>query len=456
MNKFQERKNEFLDFWLENNETLKLNYMEAYINNIEKFELEKDKDLKDFDKKEIKEITGVRRRSKTGVKSVTETFIDEYLKWSKATEKAEKKEQRKLERLKLKQQKKDLEKETKEKMRKYIEQKKIFIEEYYFDKKENTKATYMDCYETHIAPLEAHKGKDLVNFVEEDIEEIFNSMSTTSFNVKRMVYNFIDNYNIWTDSKGMNITHTNPLQSLNKDELFELNLKAFRKQFLSMDETYELCEKAIENGSNYQDCIIILLARYGVEGKSLNDLLNVRWGDVDRERNKIRIIDEETGEIRELDIDERLIEWIDKAKECNYYNNGVKRNNSEKYFYDNGYIVKTQMEGNSGQEERRAIYRRINVFCKKVQIRSIQLKNLVSSREFDLINQVREIKGELVANDILYIHKIFYPNGSDSSYFFLMEKYELYYGIKVKSYGKDYRKRKLKLVDNEDDESLDK
>lgn len=454
MNKFEERKYEFLDFWLSNGES-KINHIEAYRNNIEKFELAKDKDLKDFTKDEVKEVIGKERRTRTGIRSVTETFVVEYIKWCKSVEKEQKREQKRLEKEKTKQEKENLKKEIKVKMQKYVDQKEVFIEEFHSDKTKGTKETYIGCYKSNIAPIEVYKNKDLLDFIEDDIREVFTSMSTTKISVKRMLYSFIQDYITWTDGKGMNPTHYDVLQGLDKEELFALNLKAFKKQFLTLDETYNICEKAIENKSSYQDCIVLLLARYGVEGNGLEDLLNVKWEDVDSERNKIRIVDITTGEIRELDIDKRLVEWIDKAKECNVYNNGVVKDMGEKYYYDNGYIVKTQIKDNSGKETARLIYRRVAILCRRVGINNIQLKNLVSSREFDLINKIREIKDELTASDFLYVHKLFYPYGADSSYFFLMEKYELYYGVKAISYSEDTKREKKKvewiIEDNEDE-----
>lgn len=442
MNKFQDLKHEFLDFYLEGNESLKINYMSAYINNIEKLEEQFDKDLKDFNREELKQIPKSNSNNTLkNVGNITTTFVREYRKWCKAKAKEEREEQKRLKKEKKIRQKTELEirkKEIREKrkinMKKYLEQKMVFMKEYYSDAEEITKNTYTDCYKTHVAPLEIYKGRDLFDFNEDDIREVFISMNTTSLNVKRMLYMFIDNYFAWADSKGMNVTHTNPLQTLDRDELFSLNMKAFKRQFLTLDETYELCEKAIENGSNYQECIVILLARYGIEGKGLEDLLGVKWSDVDAERMKIKLVDEEAGEIRELDIDERLIKWIELAKETT-----VSTTNVEVLYEDNGYIIKTQYKPTNKSEDifqpekRSKIYIRVRNVCNKADTQLVSIKNLVISREFDLIDKVNEMQGYVKATDIQYIHKLFYPNASYSSYYFVLEKYELYRNIEVSS-----------------------
>ncbi|WP_346938099.1 hypothetical protein [uncultured Clostridium sp.] len=461
MSIFRENKQKFLDEKFKENSSHRPNYEEAYKNNIEKLEIERNKDLEDFTKDEIQEIIGRKTKSKNGYKTVTESFIFEYLDFAKEMKKIEKriqrqKEQEKREKIRI-QKKKEREERQKikiqkqeqlkkikadriAKMKKYVEQKKVFMKEFHFDKEDVTKKTYMDCYKSAIAPLEVYKGKDLYEFIEDDIIELFESMPTTSINVKRMVRNFINSYFIWTESKGMNLTHHNPLQTLDNDELFELNLKAFRKQFLSIDETYELCEKAIKNGSNYQDCAIVILARNGVNGKALSEILNLREEDINAENKKLRIVDEETGEVRHIDIDIRFLQWIEKAIDCYVYDYKTKNgNNNEKDFYDRGYIIKSQNEDDEKETKDNA-YRRISKMCECTGIRPLSTNNLIVSYMFDLLNQIREIKGDDMENsDIEYVYRLCYPNSSKTAYWTLKEKYETYYGILI--VGKDLRGR---------------
>lgn len=437
MSIFRDNKQEFLNEIIKENPSHIFNYEEAYKNNIETFEIKKNKDLKDFNKDEVKEVTGRKMKSKTGYKTITETFVFEYLDFTKMKEKEEKKTKKQQE----KEAREKLKAEKEEKIKSYVEQKEVYMKEFHSDKEEITKKTYMDCYKSAIAPLEAYKEKDLYKFIEDDIIELFDSVPTTSINVKRMVWNFINSYFIWAESKGLLLTHHNPLQTLDKDELFELNLKAFRKQFLSLDETYKICEDAIKNGSNYQDCIIVLLNRYGISGKAVNEIINLREEDVDAEKKKIRIVDEETGEIRELDIDDRLVEWIEKAIDCYVYDYKWRRKNketgdyetydNEKPFYDKGYIVKVQNEDDE-KETKDNIYRRIAKVCECVGIRPLSTKNLVISRQFDNLDEIREIKGDkMEVGDVIYVHSLYYPNASASAYWTLKEKYEIYRNISI-------------------------
>lgn len=472
MSIFRDNKREFLTEKTKESSSQVLNYEEAYKNNIEKIEIEKNKDLKEFTKDEIKEVTGRKAKSRTGYKSVTESFVFEYLDFIKGKEKAEKKaktEKIKTAKQQLKEEKKLKKQREKEEMKKkmevYIKQKKVYMKEFHFDKENITKKTYMDCYKSAIAPLEIYKEKDLYKFIEDDIVELFDSLPTTSVNVKRMVWNFINSYFIWAESKGMLLTHHNPLQSLDKDELFELNLKAFRKQFLTMDETYELCEKAIKNGSNYQDCIIILLARYGVNGKALSEILNLKEEDIDAERKKLRIVEETAGEIRELDIDDRLLDWIERAIDCYVYDykrtkttindkgdEVVEYLDNEKEYHENGRIVKSQSEDDEIEKKDNA-YRRIAKVCESAGIRPISIKNMISSRQFDDLDKIRAIKGdEMEVQDVIYVHNLYYPNTSPSAYWTLKEKYEIYRNISIDNKRKPGfpAKKKIDIDDLED------
>lgn len=439
MSIFRGNKQEFLNEVFKD-EVTRNKYSEAYVNFIEQIEIDKNKDLKDFSRDEIKEITGRKVRSKDGYKTTIEAFVFEYLDYAKKQNKTIKQTKQKKE----SQEKKKLKEERLEKMKEYVEQKEVFIEEFHFDKEDITRKTYMDCYKSAIAPLEAYKKKDLYEFIEDDIVELFDSMPTTSVNVKRMTWNFINSYFMWIESKGMLLTHHNPLQSLDKDELFELNLKAFRKQFMTMDETYELCEKAIKNGSNYQDCIIILLARYGVNGKALSEILNLKEEDIDAERKKLRIVEETTGEIRELDIDNRLLDWIERAIDCYVYDykrtkttinekgdEVVEYLDNEKEYHENGRIVKSQSEDDEIEKKDNA-YRRIAKVCESAGIRPISIKNMIISRQFQDLDKIREIKGdEMEVQDVIYVHNLYYPNASPSAYWTLKEKYEIYRNISI-------------------------
>lgn len=433
MRDFMKIKNEFLDDYLHGNENLRDVYVNAYKKNIEPYEIELDKDLKEFDKELLAEITGRKTRSTTRkYKNVTQTFVFEYLFWIKNKEKEEEKQRK----IKLKEQertKKEMLKiEKSKKMEKYIKQKEVFMYEYFPNASFITKNTYMDCYKSQIAPLEAFKGKDLKDFNEMDIQEIFESMGTTSLNVKRMVYGYIESYYYWIDSKGMNLTNHNPLKSLDKDELFTLNIKAFKKDYPSQAEVYETCNRALKKGSNYQDCILVLIPRIlGIEGKFLSDLLNLRWENINFITRKVKFADSETGELREFDIDENLLPWLIEARDCNIYNYKKIKDN-EDYFYDNGYVIKAQSEEDL-QETRDNVYRRLRIFAKMCSIKPYSIRNLVTAREFDDLDVIRAEKGELVAQDVIEVHKKYFPNASPSAYWFVSEKYELYNDVEIKS-----------------------
>lgn len=464
MSIFRDNKEEFFIEKTKENSGHVVNYKEAYKNNIEKFEIEKNKDLKDFTKNEIKEIIGTKVKNKTGYKTVTEAFVIQYIKFAKEKEKEERQkireekkakiEKERIARRKLREDKKNqkerekeiqqkLKEEQKKKMRTYVKQKEVYMKEFHSDKEDITKKTYMDCYRSSIAPLEVYKKKDLYEFIEDDIIELFASMPTTSANVKRMVWNFINSYFIWAESKGMLLTHHNPMQTLDKDELFELNLKAFRKQFLSLDETYKICEDAIKNGSNYQDCIIVLLARYGVCGKALSEILNLKETDVNVDKKKLRIVDESSGEVRELDIDNRLLEWLEKAVDCYVYD--YQRNGNEKDFYDRGFIIKVQSEDDIIETKDNA-YRRISKVCECAGIRPLSTKNLVTSCMFQNLDKIREIKGDkMEVQDVIYVNSLYYPNASASAYWTLKEKYENYRGITIDNKQKTGMKPKAKI-----------
>ncbi|WP_346962001.1 hypothetical protein [Clostridium sp.] len=107
----------------------------------------------------------------------------------------------------------------------YIEEKQRFINEFYKDKKDITKSTYMDCYKFAILDIELKKNKSLCEFRDKDIEEVFREIKTISINVKRMLFRFINDYSDWVNSKLSDTTQYNLITASKMEELAELNLK---------------------------------------------------------------------------------------------------------------------------------------------------------------------------------------------------------------------------------------
>ena len=66
-----------------------------------------------------------------------------------------------------------------------------------------------------------------------------------------------------------------------------------------------------------------------------------------------------------------------------------------------------------------------------LNIEKISLSNLLMSRQFDLLDEIRQIKGKLTVEDFKNICDKFNPYSSYSTYSTLLNDYELIKNIKV-------------------------
>lgn len=315
---------------------------------------------------------------------------------------------------------------------KYQKHKIEYLNEVYDNRR--TQEVYWGIFQRFVNYQEVNKKKDLFLFNSEEIEEILKSIPTTSIRTKRAAWTGIYKYLDWAIKRGYNFTGINPCKDIRIEDILKVNKNALAKKVYTLKEVYNIAIEAENKGSQYQEILALLLPRYGVLGKESNWLVNLRWEDIDRENKVIYIINRKTGELEsELDIDNDLINWIDKAKEEKGYTVAGK-NGGERpmIFYDRGYVFKTTKK-DKDTVNKMVLYSYLARVCVNAGVDKISTSDLVRSRKVDLLNEINETNKELTVQDFKFVSNKFSPNSSYSTYSSLLDDYKLLTGFEIKS-----------------------
>lgn len=294
----------------------------------------------------------------------------------------------------------------------------------------STMEVYWGAFQRFIHFQEVNKNKDLYLFNDYEIEELLISIPTTSKRTKRIAWTAIAQYLAWAVEKEYRFDLDNPCNYININEMLKVNRRALSSKIYSLDKIYRFAAEAEIKGNTYQEIVTMLLARYGVIGKENSWLINLKNKDIDLDNNIINIF-ENNKLISKLTFDDRLKSWIEKAKnetgfEVNGKNNSIRVIN---YYYF-GYVLKST-KPSSKTIKKMAIYGYMNRICNNLNIKKISLSNLLMSRQFDLLDEIREIKGRLTVEDFKNIYEQFNPNSSYSTYSRLLNDYVTIKNIKV-------------------------
>lgn len=251
-----------------------------------------------------------------------------------------------------------------------------------------TKRTYWVLINNNVCPMEKKKNKDLYDFTNEEIEEIINQAESNNMKTMTILKSIIINYTDWAIENGYKLKENPDDGSLDKSKLF----KSFRTQFVinykTLDEFYEMLEKL---KCSDVDKMMLVLARYGIAGKKLAYMCNLKWEDVDKESMIVNI-----GNDIRLPIDERFITYLDRAHKCELYD---YKTSTLKYI-DYGYVMKV-----SDKSEDNII--NINTLCtrdysifKNNGMARISFGDFTTWRKFDLLFEISDNKGEITYDDV--------------------------------------------------------
>lgn len=291
---------------------------------------------------------------------------------------------------------------------------------------EDSKQIQYNLYKSNIKMYEDIKEKDIMYFNIDELTDLMKSIPSISYNIKTSVYSFILQYLDYQISRG-NISINNMI-GINKEKVTAIHQKSSRSRYISINRFYELISSFTKQ-SNYQELIPLVLSRYGISGIDMEDLINLKMSDLDKENNVANIYNTEGILLKTIPIDKNLIDWCVKAEdEKGYIGNNIVKN----------------LERNADREITEAmIYNRVKKACLDNNHSRIKFSNLILSRKIDLALEIRKER-KLTNGDFQSINLIFNPNASIGSYNSTVKFYESLTGDKV---YKDKDKKEL-LIDN--------
>lgn len=288
----------------------------------------------------------------------------------------------------------------------------------YMKYKTDTKFFLWRMYVNHIHPQEKLLNKDLMFFTSEEISDFATGKFQNRESYRRSMLNFTSQYMQY----GINVTkqiQVNSASFINIAKLTKNKPKVLKKIVWGLDEFYEKIWE-ISAIMTINDTIPLLLARYGVMGKDLDEMLNLKWGDVDLENNVISIIDHSTGELKkQYYTDNRFSDYMREYKEeCEYnYNDDFVL--MQKYAKDRADVYKATGLRNITYN-----------IAKKMEENRISYKDLSQSRKIDYLLSIRSNR-KLLMKDIEFVNKLISPNVTLSINFTLKTFWESLTGDKV-------------------------
>lgn len=293
----------------------------------------------------------------------------------------------------------------------FLKNKEIFLEEVYPNLE--TRRSMISNYSSNILYLEKLLNKDLMNFTSEEVESLLLNANGISKGYKSSLYSFINSYCEWCIDNGyLNI---NPLSSISASEVIEVNIKQLMKGYLGLTQFYNTL-KVLESKSTIlsSTMLALLLARGGVLGKKMDDLINLEEQDVDLKNGFVNIYcktnnHENYGlQLTSLPLIPGFEDWYDKLIAVKSYDSlGTRKNNLITYI-DSPYILKRTNYTNTSDDVRvspNTILNQINMSCLSAGISRISLSKLQQSYKLDLLLDIRK-KRKINEYDIKDIIKL--------------------------------------------------
>lgn len=313
--------------------------------------------------------------------------------------------------------------------------KNTFITEIYTN--EGTIDKSYNYFKNHTIPVEITKDKDLMYFNVTELINLMQSITTSRVSTKERIYYLTDAYLDWAVSKGY--IQVNNMKGLSKDDLCKVNKRIASYRYTDIKTLDLCCESALEsNNISVIDIMPLILSRYGILGKQMDRILNLRWDDIDDKERVVRI--KEDDNVYTFEIDDIFLKWIKRAYETVVF--------EDNKYIDEGKVVKRLDK--YPEINYMFIHNRMTKVFRETSMPRLSFKSLEFSRKIDLLLRIRETR-VLTSADFRELTKSFDVGLSSASTNTLIKDYESLTGDKVQlARSRD----KLKYVDNKPEKTV--
>lgn len=308
---------------------------------------------------------------------------------------------------------------------------------------ESTMTSYWTLYMSNLHYDEVNKGKDLMDFSTEELKILLAScygIDTT----KASMGSFLSMYCRWASSDKKRLININPYTSIKMSKIKKNSKRFLEQRIYGQDMFFDLCEKMIEK-TKLPNVIPFILARYGVAGERLHHMRHLKWTDIDDVNMQVHVkTDDGLKVLSSLPIDAKFLEWIKKAKlysESISDEDGTGKNIVR--YEDYGYVLKKAMVDKNDTEtvnKYNTVYNRGNSACSSIGIKRIAFKDLIRTRQLELLLQKRK-RRRLDTSDFKEMIELFSLDEefrTDNRAYTLKKRYEELTGDIVTSERKEH------------------
>lgn len=270
-----------------------------------------------------------------------------------------------------------------------------YIKEMYDN--EASALTVWRIYNNNIHEYEVSADKDAMFFDINDIESILYSKFQYKESYRRTIVSFIVNYMDWGIARGD--LEVNIAKTINVNKVTKNKVKILKENIYGLDQFYSMLEEiSIKLPKHYT--VPLLLSRYGVLGKNAEDMSNLKWQDIDLENNEIKIINHETGELKQIYYtDNRFSEYMKNYK----YDEEINKTIETDYVVYKRKVFETI---NTDIRYTGSGLRNLTmVISKTMNEDRIAFKDLIQSRKLDYILALRSTR-KITNSDLFKINQL--------------------------------------------------
>ncbi|MFB0831484.1 hypothetical protein ACEU2D_18010 [Brevibacillus laterosporus] len=219
--------------------------------------------------------------------------------------------------------------------------KNAFLEQYSSNQK--TYEVYARIFKVS-KDIEEEKEKELGNFNSGDLDDLFTHLNPLSTWVSASNISVVRTYINWFIENGYRENNLNPIDMLR-------HIEGYTRQFV--DDSVQLyyskktIEEIVDYSMNKQDAVIPLALFEGIAGKESCEIRNLKYYEIDFERNVVLLTDLD-GSKRELVVSDKLIELLKAAyfeqeyfkKNGSNFSEVIKNKKESLELLETGYILK--------------------------------------------------------------------------------------------------------------------
>lgn len=258
--------------------------------------------------------------------------------------------------------------------------------------------------------------RDLYTFTVEEVEDALKNAKHTTKNAIRHTFNVFNKYMTWAAEKTYSQSNIDIIQRIINDKDLGEFLKK-DKLYFSEEEIMNLIDGKGEYQGvglvNYQDIAVILGIFEGITGNGLSELVNLTISDLRNIQGNILTVHDDKYGDRQLQISDKLIEYMYKANDQDIYENknGTSEGrNTRSNLVMNQFIVKTVDRRTDKQFERadkHTCYRRIKSIADLFEIHNFNAINIKKSGMIKWAKDLYVRDGKLDNEQLIEVAKQF-------------------------------------------------